>query len=150
MGTHYLPMSRTPLPTPTPRAGKRASKPRKRAGADSDECDDTGDQGPAGGAGGFGGGAGGWDWEWGRGAVLGALRQALGADLRALYGGVEGVERMAGLALDMVGPGAGKRSGHGARPQHGRHLVPRSCALRRAVCRRRAPCCRHVHTPMHI
>lgn len=62
-----------------------------------DDDGDGADQGRSGGAA--------WDWEWGRGAVLRALESALSVDLRALYGGLPGVERMAGLALEMVRTG---------------------------------------------
>lgn len=65
----------------------------KKRGKRDDDDDDLGDQGDCGA----------WDWEWGRAAVLRALRPALAADLRALFGGVAGVERAAGLALEMVG-----------------------------------------------
>ncbi|GBF99009.1 hypothetical protein Rsub_11813 [Raphidocelis subcapitata] len=44
----------------------------------------------------------GWDWEWGRAATLRALEAVLLVDLAALFGGVPGVERMAGLALDVA------------------------------------------------
>jgi len=94
-----LPTPKTLPTTDDTTTAKKATKSRRAALSDDD--DDTGDQG-AGGSGYATSYAGTWDWEWGRAAVLRALQLAMAMDLRALYGGVAGVERMAGLALEVV------------------------------------------------
>lgn len=97
---------------PTAAGAKKKAGARRGAAAADDFDDDVGDQGP--------GGA--WDWEWGRGAVLRSLRPALGADLRALFGGAAGVERAAGLALEIVSSPLGRLS----RGRRG-HLRSKEC-----------------------
>lgn len=72
---------------------------KKRKGSDDDDDDDCMGRPP--GAGAAPGGA--WDWDgWGRAAALRALAPVVAADLRALFGGAAGAERLAGLALDIV------------------------------------------------
>jgi hypothetical protein len=83
-------VSLQPPPTGKKPAGKSAKS--RAAALDDDDFDDQSAMGAAGA----------WDWEWGRAAVLRALGPAMGMDLRGLYGGAAGVERMAGLALEVV------------------------------------------------